>query len=183
MWEPFQDSRIHLEVSFPIRIGDIFDYPYRECWPMLEALVRNIGADRLVWGTDMPFQNRFCTYRQSRDYIEKYAPAFLDAGQIADDHGRHRRPPAGPAREGAGHRGCRRLSRRAARSDQLTVRIHTVTGRDRTVGARADAHARAHVLRRGGRARRLRRHRRRRGDARRRARGRTRPPADRGWWT
>jgi predicted TIM-barrel fold metal-dependent hydrolase len=82
MWEPFRDSRIHLEVSFPIRIGDIFDYPYRECWPMLEALVRNIGADRLVWGTDMPFQNRFCTYRQSRDYIEKYAPAFLDKAQI-----------------------------------------------------------------------------------------------------
>jgi len=84
MWEPFQDSAIHLEVSFPIRIGDIWDYPYREVWPMLEALVEHIGADRLVWGTDMPFQNRFCTYRQSRDYIEKYAPAFLDPGQIAD---------------------------------------------------------------------------------------------------
>jgi predicted TIM-barrel fold metal-dependent hydrolase len=83
MWEPFKDSQIHLEVSFPIRIGDIFDYPYRECWPMLEALVTHIGADRLVWGTDMPFQNRFCTYRQSRDYIEKYAPAFLDPSQIA----------------------------------------------------------------------------------------------------
>ena len=83
MWEPFQDSPIHLEVSFPIRIGDIWDYPYRECWPMLEQLVRRIGADRLVWGTDMPFQNRFCTYRQSRDYIEKYAPAFLDGDQIA----------------------------------------------------------------------------------------------------
>jgi predicted TIM-barrel fold metal-dependent hydrolase len=51
---------------------------------MLEALVKHLGADRLVYGTDMPFQNRFCTYRQSRDYIEKYAPAFLDAGQIAD---------------------------------------------------------------------------------------------------
>ena len=35
--------------------------------PILEALVENIGADRLLWGTDMPFQNRFCTYRQSRD--------------------------------------------------------------------------------------------------------------------
>jgi predicted TIM-barrel fold metal-dependent hydrolase len=84
MWEPFRDSRIHLEVSFPVRIGDIWDYPYRETCPMLEAMVRNIGADRLVWGTDMPYQNRFCTYRQSRDYIEKYAPAFLDASQIAD---------------------------------------------------------------------------------------------------
>jgi predicted TIM-barrel fold metal-dependent hydrolase len=83
MWEPFQDSTIHLEVSFPIRIGDLFDYPYRECWPMLEAMVEHIGADRLMWGTDMPFQNRFCTYRQSRDYIEKYAPGFLSLDQIA----------------------------------------------------------------------------------------------------
>jgi predicted TIM-barrel fold metal-dependent hydrolase len=82
MWEPFKDNGIHLEVSFPIRIGDIFDYPYRETWPVLEAMVEHIGADRLVWGTDMPFQNRFCTYRQSRDYIEKYAPAFLSKGQI-----------------------------------------------------------------------------------------------------
>lgn len=83
MWTPFQDSAIHMEVSFPIRIGDVFDYPYRECWPVLEAMVEHIGADRLMWGTDMPFQNRFCTYRQSREYIERYAPAFLSANQIA----------------------------------------------------------------------------------------------------
>jgi predicted TIM-barrel fold metal-dependent hydrolase len=50
---------------------------------MLEAMVEHIGADRLMWGTDMPFQNRFCTYRQSRDYIEKFAPAYLSADQIA----------------------------------------------------------------------------------------------------
>jgi hypothetical protein len=30
-----------------------------------------------MWGTDMPFQNRFCTYHQSRVWIEKYC-AFLD---------------------------------------------------------------------------------------------------------
>ena len=40
------------------------------------------GPDRLLWGTDMPFQNRFCTYRQSRDWIEKYASAYLSADQI-----------------------------------------------------------------------------------------------------
>jgi predicted TIM-barrel fold metal-dependent hydrolase len=82
MWEPFKDSAIHMEVSLPIRIGDIFDYPYRACWPVLEAMVEHIGADRLMWGTDMPFQNRFCTYRQSHEYITKYAPAFLSADQI-----------------------------------------------------------------------------------------------------
>ena len=39
---------------------------------MLEQMLERIGADHLLWGTDMPFQNRFCTYRQSRDWIEKY---------------------------------------------------------------------------------------------------------------
>jgi len=59
-----------LEVSFPVRLGDLFDYPYREVWPTLEAMLRHVGSRNLLWGTDMPFQNRFCTYRQSRRWIE-----------------------------------------------------------------------------------------------------------------
>jgi hypothetical protein len=35
-----------------------------------------------MWGTDMPFQNRFCTYRQSRDWIEKYC-TFLTPGDLS----------------------------------------------------------------------------------------------------
>jgi predicted TIM-barrel fold metal-dependent hydrolase len=69
-WKVFENPRLHLEVSFPVRLGDLFDYPYREVWPTLEAMLRNVGADNLLWGTDMPFQNRFCTYRQSRRWIE-----------------------------------------------------------------------------------------------------------------
>ena len=38
------------------------------------ACIDRVGADRLMWGTDMPFQDRFCTYRQSRDLIGRYAP-------------------------------------------------------------------------------------------------------------
>lgn len=80
---PLRDSRIHLEVSFPIRIGDLIDYPYRGCWAVLEQMVQEIGADRLMYGTDMPFQNRFSTYRQSREWIEKYMPERI--GQDAVD--------------------------------------------------------------------------------------------------
>ena len=72
IWEPFGNPNLSLEVCFPVRVGDLFDYPYREVLLTLETLVERIGADRLVWGTDMPFQNRFCTYRQSRDWIERY---------------------------------------------------------------------------------------------------------------
>ena len=70
IWEPFDNSNVSLEVCFPVRLGDVFDYPYREVWPTLSEMIERIGADRLLWGTDMPFQNRFCTYRQSRKWIE-----------------------------------------------------------------------------------------------------------------
>ncbi len=73
LWRPFENPNLSLEVCFPVRIGDLFDYPYRETWPALEEMADRIGSDRLLWGTDMPFQNRFCTYRQSRNWIEKYA--------------------------------------------------------------------------------------------------------------
>ena len=72
IWLPFENPNCNLEVCFPVRLGDLYDFPYREVWPMLEQMLERIGADHLLWGTDMPFQNRFCTYRQSRDWIEKY---------------------------------------------------------------------------------------------------------------
>ncbi|MCI0791779.1 MAG: amidohydrolase [Chloroflexi bacterium] len=72
VWEPFKNPNLSIEVCFPVRIGDMFDFPYREIWPALEEMVTRIGADHLMWGTDMPFQNRHCTFRQSRDWIEKY---------------------------------------------------------------------------------------------------------------
>lgn len=83
MWAPFADSTLCMEVGFPFRIGDLFDYPYFECRPALEGMIRNIGPDRLLWGTDMPFQNRFCTYRQSRHYIEKYCQDLLSPLDLA----------------------------------------------------------------------------------------------------
>jgi predicted TIM-barrel fold metal-dependent hydrolase len=103
MWEPFQDSAIHLEVSFPIRIGDLFDYPYRPCWPALQEMVAHIGPERLMYGTDMPFQNRFCTYRQSRDWIQKHMPALIgDDAVEAIMGGTAARFLELPARGGAG---------------------------------------------------------------------------------
>ncbi len=81
-WAPFESDRCHMEVCFPPRLGDRFDYPYRELWPTLEQMVRRIGAHRLLWGTDMPFQNRTCTYRQSRQWIEAYC-SFLSDDDLA----------------------------------------------------------------------------------------------------
>ena len=71
-WAPFGNPNCSIEVSFPVRIGDLFDFPYTQVWPTLARMVERVGPRQLLWGTDMPFQNRFCTYRQSRDWIENY---------------------------------------------------------------------------------------------------------------
>lgn len=81
IWEVFRNPHCHLEVCFPVRLGDLFDFPYREVMPTLQEMVERIGAARLFWGTDMPLQNRFCTYRQSRIYIEKYC-TFLSRDDL-----------------------------------------------------------------------------------------------------
>lgn len=82
IWEPFNNPNCNLEVCMPVRLGDLFDFPYRACWPAMEAMLENVGARQLLWGTDMPFQNRFCTYRQSRDWIEKYCE-FITPDDLA----------------------------------------------------------------------------------------------------
>lgn len=83
MWAPLRGADIFLEVGFPFRIGDLFDYPYHECRPVLEAMRREIGSEWLLWGTDMPFQNRFCTYRQSRTYLERHARDLFTESELA----------------------------------------------------------------------------------------------------
>lgn len=80
---PFRDTSLTLEVGFPFRIDEVFGYPYTECRPVIETMIRHIGPDRLIWGSDIPFQNRFCTYRQSRDDFEKHCAWFLSSGDLA----------------------------------------------------------------------------------------------------
>jgi len=83
IWAPFDNPNLSLEVCFPVRLGDLFDFPYKEVWPTLEEMVERVGSEHLLWGTDMPFQNRFCTYRQSRDWIEKYC-SFLNQDDVTN---------------------------------------------------------------------------------------------------
>ena len=44
----------------------------------IASLRDQLGAGRLMWGSDMPNVERFCTYKQSLDYVRKYCP-FLTA--------------------------------------------------------------------------------------------------------
>tara|TARA_Y100001934_G_scaffold218134_1_gene259109 strand:- start:500 stop:892 length:393 start_codon:yes stop_codon:yes gene_type:complete len=72
IWAAFNNPNLYMEVCFPVRIGDLFDFPYIEIWPTFDELINHIGFSNLHYGTDMPFQNRFCTYNQSRKWIENH---------------------------------------------------------------------------------------------------------------
>ena len=50
-------------------LGKVYDYPMLEMKPTLEDMVRYMGIDRLLWGTDIPILMRYTTYLQSLDQI------------------------------------------------------------------------------------------------------------------
>ena len=45
--------------------------------PTIVECVERLGADRLMWGTDMPMVMRYWSYRQNIDFIRRYC-SFLD---------------------------------------------------------------------------------------------------------
>ena len=83
IWEPFANPRCHLQLLFPIGLGAKWEYPWKEAEPTVQECVERIGADRLMWGTDMPMVGRYCTYRQALDQYRVHCE-FLTADQRAD---------------------------------------------------------------------------------------------------
>jgi predicted TIM-barrel fold metal-dependent hydrolase len=70
----FRHDNLLLEVMFPITWGGEWDYPYPEAQNLIRDMRDKFGATKLVWGSDMPNVERFCTYRQSLDYVRRYCP-------------------------------------------------------------------------------------------------------------
>jgi len=70
-----------IEVMFPITWGGVWDYPYPEAQALIRDLRDRFGAEKLMWGSDMPNVERFCTYRQSLDYVRRYCD-FLGAREM-----------------------------------------------------------------------------------------------------
>jgi predicted TIM-barrel fold metal-dependent hydrolase len=82
VWAPFANPRAHLQLLFPIALGGLWDYPMPQVRPVIEACVQRIGAQRLMWGTDIPMVLRFWTYRQNLDFIRRYCD-FLRTADLA----------------------------------------------------------------------------------------------------
>ena len=76
----YKRDNLLLEVMFPISWGGVWDYPYPEAQELIRGMRDQFGAGKLVWGSDMPNVERFCTYRQCVDYVRKYC-SFLSAGE------------------------------------------------------------------------------------------------------
>lgn len=69
----FANEQFSIEILYPIGWGRTNEYPYPELQPVIRELYRRMGASRLVWGSDMPNVERYCTYRQSLDYLRRYS--------------------------------------------------------------------------------------------------------------
>jgi predicted TIM-barrel fold metal-dependent hydrolase len=65
-------DNLQFEVLYPISWGGVWDYPYPEAQQLIRGLRDRYGAEKLVWGSDMPNVERFCTYRQCLNYVLRY---------------------------------------------------------------------------------------------------------------
>lgn len=65
-------DQVWFEIMFPITWGGRWEYPYREAHPLIRDAYNRFGAGKLMWGSDMPNVERFCTYSQSLEYVRRY---------------------------------------------------------------------------------------------------------------
>jgi predicted TIM-barrel fold metal-dependent hydrolase len=78
--EAYRHPNLLIEIMFPITWGGVWDYPYPEAQALIRQMRDLFGADRLIWGSDMPNVERFCTYTQCVDYVRRYC-GFLTASE------------------------------------------------------------------------------------------------------
>jgi len=66
------EYKVYLEIAYPISIGKKYEYPYQEAQQLIRHLYNTFGANRLVWGSDIPNVERSCTYAQSLNYLKEH---------------------------------------------------------------------------------------------------------------
>jgi predicted TIM-barrel fold metal-dependent hydrolase len=74
----YKRDNLQIEIMFPISWGGIWDYPYPEAQQLIRGMRDIFGASKLLWGSDMPNVERFCTYRQCVDYVRKHCSFLSD---------------------------------------------------------------------------------------------------------
>jgi len=77
-----QEHDILIELAYPISQGREEDYPYPIAQEAVRFLYDVLGPEKLVWGTDAPNVERYCTYTQSLTYLTKYC-TFIPQSDMA----------------------------------------------------------------------------------------------------
>ena len=72
MSELLETFPLHTELLYPLRWGGRWDYPYPEAHERIRYFYDQLGPDKLLWGSDMPNVERYCTYRQTLTYLTDY---------------------------------------------------------------------------------------------------------------
>ncbi|MBI4336606.1 MAG: amidohydrolase [Chloroflexi bacterium] len=78
-------GRFYLEMGYVLAYenfavwGTDSDYPYRRHQQVMQTVYEHFGAGVLVWGSDMPWTQRSCTYRQDLDLVRLHTPFMTDA--------------------------------------------------------------------------------------------------------
>jgi predicted TIM-barrel fold metal-dependent hydrolase len=75
-------EQLMVEILYPIHWARNHEYPFPELRSALETLYQRVGAERLVWGSDMPNVERNCTYRQSLHYVRLAAEGWLPSADM-----------------------------------------------------------------------------------------------------
>ena len=75
---PIEHPGYHVQILFAVFMQSVWDYPMPQIRPALEQMIERIGADRIIWGTDIPIVMLHWTYRQSLDYIRSYCDFIPD---------------------------------------------------------------------------------------------------------
>jgi predicted TIM-barrel fold metal-dependent hydrolase len=79
----YKHDNLLIEVMFPITWGGKWDYPYPEAQTLIHGMRNLFGSSKLIWGSDAPNVERFCTYKQCLDYMRNYceflSPSEKDA--------------------------------------------------------------------------------------------------------
>jgi predicted TIM-barrel fold metal-dependent hydrolase len=82
-------GQLTVEILYPIHWARTHPYPFAELREALQTLHSCVGAERLVWGSDMPNVERNCTYRQALDYLSIVTSDWLPGADLDKILGRN----------------------------------------------------------------------------------------------
>lgn len=67
------------EVGYVLAFDKFDEYPYPLAQKMTREAYEAVGAEKLVWGADMPMCMRTCTYRQAIDFVRCHCNFLSEA--------------------------------------------------------------------------------------------------------